>query len=152
MIITLHWHHGFPWQYLSIYTNHWSLLAGLPNYILRPHKVDVNKFLLVNKNCHLQPLGSFDEHHLWVLPYIYIYIYIYIYCRFRRMFRQNTFKRLNFKRGKARCIFSKNTITQFNGYFCFGFFVLWHINIRGLFNAKFLWCLRVKVKTRRQKK
>ena len=42
--------------------------AVLPNYILYPHRADVNRFLLVSQHWLIHVLGSIEEHHSWVFP------------------------------------------------------------------------------------
>ena len=79
-------------QALSIHLYHPLLPAGLPNYILCPHRTYVDKFLLVDQQWHVHVKGSikcllwarhcFSSSVLHVCIhtlYIYIYIYIYIY-------------------------------------------------------------------------
>ena len=45
---------------------HQSLPAGLPDYILYPHRPDVDKFLLVCQHLHVHVKGSIQKDHLCV--------------------------------------------------------------------------------------
>ena len=54
--------------FLSIRPYHPSLLVGLPNYILCPHRAVVDKFLLNGQHWYIHVKGSIGECHLWVCP------------------------------------------------------------------------------------
>ena len=52
---------------LSLCPYHSSLPAGLPNYILCWHRVEVNKFLPISKHWHIHVKRSIGEGRLWAL-------------------------------------------------------------------------------------
>ena len=64
-----HYHHHHhqvtltTWISLTLFL-YPSVLAGLPNYILCPHRANVNKFLLVNQHWHDKLKESIGERHL----------------------------------------------------------------------------------------
>ena len=64
----MHCWHGFPGLFLSIRPNHPSLPAGLPYYILCPHRAVVSKFLLVGQHLYFHVKGFIRERHLWFRP------------------------------------------------------------------------------------
>ena len=60
--------------FLSIRPYYLSLLAGLLNYILCPHKAVVGNFFLVNQHWHVYLLRENVTCHTHTHTYIYIYI------------------------------------------------------------------------------
>ena len=57
-----HYHHRQVIVTLSIRPYHPSLSADLSNYILCPHRADVNKFLLVSQHWHIHVYVSIEQH------------------------------------------------------------------------------------------
>ena len=59
-IIKLHWQHGVPWLSLDIHPYHPSLLVGLLDHILCPHRADVSFCWLANSHTSRT---SIRKHH-----------------------------------------------------------------------------------------
>ena len=55
-------------QTLFIRPYHPSFHAGLPDYILSPHRSVGGKFLLIDQHWHVHINGPVGEHPLWVCP------------------------------------------------------------------------------------
>ena len=45
-----------------------SSMVGLPNYILSPHRADLDKFWLIDQHWYAFMLGSNEERRLWFRP------------------------------------------------------------------------------------
>ena len=64
---------------LSVHPYHPSLPEDLPNFILRPHRLVVGKFLLVGQHGHDHVKGSQGEHHSSSVPYVMLVLLVWFY-------------------------------------------------------------------------